>query len=627
MVNNFNPKSKRSQVSIFIIIAIVIAAVIILYLVFRGNIWWRTLPRQVQPVYDYFSTCIEDETKIATSIMGSQAGYIELPEFEPGSDYMPFSSQLDFMGMGVPYWYYVSRNGIAKEQIPSKNKMEEQLSSYLKERIDECSFKDYREEGFEIEKGDIEVDAKIEERKIIVNVNMPLTVSFENSTGRKTEHKVEVSSKLGRFYDIASTIYKKEQETEFLEGYGVDVLRLYAPVDGSDLGCSPKIWYKNNIREDLMSALQANVPAIKVKGDYYALGKEENKYFVQDIGEEVDEQVNFIYSRSWPMKLDVWPEESGLLMAEPVGLQEGMGMLGFCYVPYHFVYDFAYPVLIQVYDGQEVFQFPVSIVIDKNMPRQALDVEGLPDVAPELCEHKLTKMSVYTYDSQSEPVEARIKYKCFDTTCYIGDTLIQGGEAVLTDNFPQCANGYVIAESEGYKISKYIKSTIEGGEVNIFLDKKYKLDLETRKDGKILGEEYAIIIFTGEDYSTTVVYPEQKEVELIEGDYEIKVFVYSNSTINLEGSTREECIDVPKSGISGIFGGTDEKCFTMEIPDQIVSFAVSGGGTQQYYVTESELQEGKLTIDVQDFGKPEKVEDLQLNYNNIETGGLDVYFG
>jgi hypothetical protein len=618
-------KSRLAQVSIFIIIAIVIAAAIILIYFFWDGFKFYQVPKEVQPVYDYFSTCIEEETSMAASIMGSQAGYLELPEFEPGSDYMPFSSQLDFMGRGVPYWYYVSRNGIAKEQIPSKAKMEEQLSSYLKERIDECSFEQYREKGYEIEKGDIDLSVQIDETEINVEVNMPLTVSFGNSTGKKNEHKVEVNSKLGRFYDLASAIYEKESETEFLENYGVDVLRLYAPVDGSDLGCAPKLWYKDNIRENLTSALEANVPAIKVKGGYYDLGKEENKYFVQDLGEEVDEEVNFLYLRSWPMKLDIWPEEDGLLMAEPVGLQEGMGMLGFCYVPYHFVYDFAYPVLIQVYDGQEVFQFPVSVVIDKTMPRQALDVQGLPEVVPELCEHKLTKMSVYTYDSQLDPVPASIKYKCFDTTCYIGDTLTSGEGAVLKGNFPQCANGYIIASAQGYKTSKQIKSTIESGEAVLILDKKYKLNLEIKKSGKSLTDEYAIATFTGDDYSTTAVYPEQKEVELIEGDYEVKVFIYSNSTIKLEGSTREECVDVSKSGVAGFFGATEEKCFTIEIPDQVVSFAVSGGGTQPYYATESELQQGKLVIDAQDFGKPDKVEDLQINYNTIETGGLDIY--
>ena len=65
----------------------------------------------------------------------------------------------------------------------------------------------------------------------------------------------------------------------------------------------------------------------------------------------------------------------------------------------------------------------------------------------------------------------------------------------------------------------------------------------------------------------------------------------------------------------------------MEIPDQVVSFAVSGGGKQNYYIGESELQDSsKIIINAFSFGIPTKVEDLQLNYNNIETSGLDILF-
>jgi hypothetical protein len=614
--SNFIGDRKGVSVSIFIILAIFIVIAIILIVMFKDNLP-RQYPREVQPVYDYFLSCVEEETTYAALIMGSQGGYIEMPEFEPGSDYMPFSSQLDFLG-GVPYWYYVSRNGIPKEQIPSKQKMQEQLRLYLKNRIDECNFRNFEEQGFIIEKGDIDVKTQILEREIIVDVEMPLIISYEDSLGSKTNHKVNVDSKLGRFYDLAIKIHEKEQDTEFLENYGIDILRLYAPVDGSELGCSPKIWYKDNIREDLIDALEANTPAIKIKGDYYI---EADKYFVQDTGEIIEEQVNFMYLREWPTKMDVWPSEDNVLRAEPVGLEEGLGILGFCYVPYHFVYDLGYPVLIQIYDGEEIFQFATAVVIDKNVAKQAPDIEGLPDVAPELCEHKLTKMNIYTYNTQLDPVEASIKYKCFDTTCYIGET----EQGSFSGNFPQCINGYVLASAPGYKTAKYIKSTVESGEVTVILDKKYSLDLEVRKDGT-LREEYAIVTFSGDDV-ITAVYPEQKNIELTEGNYEVMVYVYTNSTIELEGTTREECVDVPKSGIAGLFGSSDEKCFTLEIPDQIISFAVSGGGTQNYYVTESELESGSLTIEAADFGKPAKVQDLQENYNKIQTESLNIYFG
>jgi hypothetical protein len=65
----------------------------------------------------------------------------------------------------------------------------------------------------------------------------------------------------------------------------------------------------------------------------------------------------------------------------------------------------------------------------------------------------------------------------------------------------------------------------------------------------------------------------------------------------------------------------------MTIPDQIVSSAVSGGGTQDYYITESELTDStKLIINAKSFGIPSKVEDLQKNYNSIDTSDLGVSF-
>ena len=58
-----------------------------------------------------------------------------------------------------------------------------------------------------------------------------------------------------------------------------------------------------------------------------------------------------------------------------------------------------------------------------------------------------------------------------------------------------------------------------------------------------------------------------------------------------------------------------------------MSFAVSGGGKQNYYITEQELKDSKkIIINADGFGTPTKVEELQVNYNQIEVSRLDVRF-
>jgi len=619
--NKINKKGEKAQVTIFIIIAIVIVAAIIAIFLLKDRIKIIGMPKEMQPVYNYFLSCIDDETKQAASLMESQAGYIETPEFEAGSAYMPFSSHLDFFGFAVPYWYYVSGNGIAKEQIPSKEKMQEQLKDYLEKRIEECNFEDFEAQGFIIEKGEPKADVEIKDNKIDVGIEMPLTISFDDMTTRQTTHKVSVDSRLGKFYNTAIKIYDKEKTSMFLENYGVDVLRLYAPVDGTELTCSPKVWMQENIKNELKNALEGNTQAIKFKGDYYSLASKENKYFVQDLGENTDASVNLLYSRNWPTKIEIYPDDNPLI-AEPVGLQEGLGILGFCYVPYHFVYDITYPVLVQIYDNEEMFQFPIAVVIDKNKPIKGLDTEALPDVVPELCEHKLAQINVYTYNTKLEPVEADISFKCFGTSCDIGKTTLTEKETYLSALFPQCVNGLIIAKADGYSTKKYMLSSVQSTTANIVLDKLYTLGLDITLNGKSLSDEKAIVYFNGEE-NFAFAYPEQKQISLSEGQYEVKVYVYKNSTLSFQGSTTRKCINVPKSGLSGIFGATKEQCYDIDIPSQTISFAIAGGGKTSYYFAESELQENKkLEIKASPLPAPNSLEQLQDNYELLEEKTL-----
>ncbi|VVB78219.1 Uncharacterised protein [uncultured archaeon] len=617
---------KKSQVTIFIIIAIVIIVGLIAYFVLRGNNS-SSIPRDIEPVYSYYLNCMDNTAKEGALILGQTGGYIENPNFSPGSEYMPFSSQLNFLGMGIPYWYYISGNGVIKEQVPTKERMQVQLNDYIKKNINSCNFDRFIQQGFVVNLGDVkEVDSIVNDNSIGVNVKQDIEIVFGNTTWTAKTHTRDVNSNLGKFYNLALKIYNHEKQSSFLENYGIDALRLYAPVDGTEISCSPKIWSVDEVRENLMNALEANTGAIKLKGTYYKLSKEENKYFVQDVGEKVSANVNFLYSRVWPTKMEISPSDSGFLKADPVGMQEGMGMLGFCYTTYHFVYDLGYPVLVQLYYNDEIFQFPMVVFIHQNQPRNYTSGQGLIDVVPELCKYKLTNMTVYTFNSNLNPVEANINFKCFDTSCGIGKTLIKSGEASLTAPFPQCSNGFIIATAQGYTAKKQIVSSINPGVVQIILDKKYKLALSVEG---LSSDDRAIINFMKENGtdSISVSYPDQKQIELTEGQYEIKAYIYSNTNFNLKGSTTQKCVDAPSSGISGIFGATERKCFDMTVPDQVISSAVSGGGKEKYYIAESELQGAKsIIISPEKFGRPAKIEDLQINYNKIETSGLNIKF-
>jgi len=97
--------------------------------------------------------------------------------------------------------------------------------------------------------------------------------------------------------------------------------------------------------------------------------------------------------------------------------------------------------------------------------------------------------------------------------------------------------------------------------------------------------------------------------------------------LTLGATTKKQCMEVPQSGLGGLFGITEEKCFDINIPEQIISEALVGGGSENYYILESELQNSRaLEISAGSLPSPKSLEELQNNYILFESKGLDVVF-
>ncbi|PIN91582.1 hypothetical protein COU57_00010 [Candidatus Pacearchaeota archaeon CG10_big_fil_rev_8_21_14_0_10_32_14] len=617
----------RSQITIFVIVAILIVAVVALILVLRSQSKSESVPAIFSPVYDSFLECLEQDTRLGISGLGTGGGHIYTDElkFEPGSAYMPFSSQLDFYGNAVPYWYYVSGSNIEKEQVPKKEDMEKELARFLKESIQSCNLRMYEDQGYVIERGKPIVNVKINDESIDVDLKMDLKIKKDDKTVIIDSHKKNYDSNIGNMYKVAKNIYDHEQSTLFLENYGVDVIRNYAPVDGVEFSCAPKAWVALNVSENLRNGIDANYNSLKIKGDYYETKEDVNKYFVVDTGDKLPDnlQVNFLTSKYWPYGLDIAPSKGDLLIANPIGNQEGLGALGFCYVPYHFVYDVKYPVLIQIIDqqGEEVFQFPVAVVIKGNNPRQP--VKGAESVdlgGKDVCQYRTQKVEIDTYDTNLNNIDADISFNCLSQSCNIGRTL----NGKIIEYFPQCVNGFIVANAEGYDTTKYQISTNRETEASVILDKLYTLEINLLVNGRTSNSN-AIISFEDENGAKSILYPEQKTVSLSEGNYDIKVQVYGDSSLTIAKTTKEQCYEVPAGTAGGFLGITKKECVDIEFPETTLSQVLIGGGNAQYYVLESELIVSKaITLNVEGVETPKTIEDVQNNQETIESKIVDV---
>jgi hypothetical protein len=605
--------SKKGQVTMFIIVAIIIIVLGISFFVFKDNIITPNLPQNIEGLENNFLSCLREELKSGSEFLKLNGGYIENPSFVSGSDYMPFSSELSFFGLEIPYWYFISGNNIEYSRVPTIENMEEELSSYLFERISSCDLEEYRSNGYFIEFGEAEVEVVIKDESIVADLEMNIFIERNGETFSIKDHSVEVDSSLGILYEDALEVYNYEQESYFLENYSVDVLRNYLPVDGIEISCSPLTWDAYELYEEFTQAMEDNILSLKNKGD-------ERDYFALNL--PVDSELKFITFKDWPNTFEVNPTEGDNLVAKPIGNQAGLGILGFCYIPYHFVYDYRYPILVQVSRGEEIFQFPVAVIIDGNVARESRADESYSVSTPNLCENSNTNISISLYNNDLEEVDGTVSFDCISSECSVGETQ----KGFIEGKVPQCVNGLLKVNSLGYKDYSQTISTIEEGQFIIILDKEYEKEIILYEEGVPYRGD-AIVSFISEESPQTISYPSQNKVLLSEGSYKINVNLISSSSIEIPKYSKEECVEVPRPGFGALFGLTSEECREVEVEEQEINGLISGGGLSDYYFLENELDSpSSIIIDVEDLGVPESLDELQENYLLVDSLELEVSF-
>ncbi|MEI6849561.1 MAG: hypothetical protein WCK29_00835 [archaeon] len=613
---------KKGQVAIFVIVAIVIVAAIGIFFLVRANIGASNIPTEFAPVYSYYESCITFETKAALDLAGSQGGFVQLPALEPGSAYAPFSNQLNFVGLNVPYWYYLTSNGMVKQNVPSQSDMEKGIADYVAAHLDECDFSQFYAQGMTINYSKPSVVVNLDNSKTSVVVSSSLSVSRNESSARRDKHSVDINTKIGKFYTLAKEIYAEEQKNQFLENYTMDTLFLNAPVDGVEISCSPKVWKSNEVASQLLTALENNIQSIKFQGNYYDLKNKEDKYFV--VPKTVDENVNLLYSKQWPTKLEINGDgvDSQLMVAKTVGNQPGLGVMGFCYAPYHFVYDLSFPVMVQISDNNELFQFPMAVVIDKNVPRQSNAVSIDETKTFDLCSGMNQDLSANVYDINLNPVDADLSFKCFDQVCPLGKT----SNGIFNGKAPTCLNGYLITRADGFVEKKDLISTNEQNSIDVILNKNYNESIELYVDGTRFTSGNAIVLFNGANSVSTTL-PDNSNVMLAEGSYNLSVYIYGNSSITIPASTKTQCTKVPQSGIMGFFGSTKEQCYNIDVPETSIESALIGGGQNEVYLLPSDLETGKIKLEVSSLPVPTTMDQLQNNFELFSTKGVDLQYG
>ncbi len=189
--------NKRGQVTIFIIVALVIVAAILVFF-----LWIK--PSYITPTTGQFAfeSCVEDVIEEEILTLGETGGYIK-PEF-----------YYNYQGYKIPYYCYTNEyyKPCVVQQPLVKQNFEEQLLLASKEKIYSCfesSVDEFKARGYDVREGEKKLNLEINPEEVVVKLNAPVTLSQETSQ-RFTDFEIKINSPIYDLLMISTSILQFE---------------------------------------------------------------------------------------------------------------------------------------------------------------------------------------------------------------------------------------------------------------------------------------------------------------------------------------------------------------------------------------------------------------------------------
>ena len=574
--------NKKSQVTVFIIIGIVMLISTALFIYFKLSVKPAVqiiVPPELMPVQSYVESCIKGIAEDGITTLGINGGYITFPDEIESNPRSYLASPVE--QLKNPYWWYDGTSA-----MPTEDFIKAQISDYVSKELKNClkNFTDFSND-FDIEPlGEIEAITELAKNDVVIEVKYPLRIKNKlNSTISALEDfKAKIPVRLKAVYELARAIMEKENSESFLEKKTIDLIVMDPAIPTTDveIGCDEKRWYIPEIEAKLKKLLRVNLPYIKIKGAKYDANAYvpnpfvdrqifNNSYFsshyVWEISEEPESYKNmhasFTYD-SWPMQIAVRPNNGQELRSNSLKGQEMLSL--FCLHVWHFTYDVVYPVKVTIVDdktaehGSYAFNFAFKVSVNHNMPDRAsfatVAFKGRDRITDEeFCSELGREVTIYTDDDvDATPLKGvNLTFSCGRFECNVGKSewLGYGAAAGITKKLPYCVLGVLRGNKDGYKEAEmFAQSDAEGRSYTLYLTpikeiKNYNVVKHAYAnpalESSLEANEKATIMLASakkQSFSSYGVYPTEKEYPLKflakdDNSYDLSIYLIKGDQI------------------------------------------------------------------------------------------------
>ena len=562
---------KRGQVTIFIIVGIMLLVVVSLLTFINSYSPKPTIivPDNVADVHLFVTECLKQSAEEGINILGSQGGYITIPTQIANNREARLSL---YPGFVIPYWYYPGHS-----KIPTEDDIKNQISDYVKTNIKECinNFTSFKNRYNIIEIGNITVSVTLATKDVTVDMNYPLSIDVlsTKTNVRIDKYSANIQVPLKNMYALAKNIMDYENDNAFMENITIDLMAMNTKIPFTDMQikCGTLVWYLNNIKEEVKSVLNYNIPQIRLERTNYAPFQFSDRVYeayrnVKLVDTMKDEQLNirftgippgdipkdlyyhnnmlfntgksgaytvaFKYKPEWNLKLTATPSKNGVLKSS-YGKGASSALRFICINLYHFTYNVVYPVEVSVIDENAfggkgyTFKYMFLVVIQNNEANRESFIEFKfeePIYDDGFCNEKgNTPLEIRAIGDGYEMAETNISYICIDTICDLGKTdydMSKHTNNLKTTLPSSCTNPVLVASKAGYlETRKQITNEdLQAGYIDIEMKKLKTLDFRVVKqmysseDSK-LSEESQVL--TADDNITLFISNKYYDQQLI----------------------------------------------------------------------------------------------------------------
>jgi len=184
---------KKSQITLFIILGIVIvaAAVLTLYIYNEETIVTelRKIPiiyTKIRPINTYIQNCVDKVGYEGLKKIGLQGGYTDIPAYIRYQD--------------TAYWYLEEKN-----IQPLLNETRTRLISYVNKNLRQClDFSQYEQEGFSFVYGNISSDVVMGAEDVTLQVTFPIQIKYQDVEHQYKDFIERYDIRFRKIWELAS---------------------------------------------------------------------------------------------------------------------------------------------------------------------------------------------------------------------------------------------------------------------------------------------------------------------------------------------------------------------------------------------------------------------------------------